>query len=534
MTQTSTDTDSQRRRRLWREPSGQRRLWSGSGAPAAGGVDGALPAGRISAETVHVLPILVPVIAAGAAAVVAAVWTFVASQPGGATLAGAATFLVAATIAEAVPVPLEGVAAGRTSLATVFIVGAAVEYGWAVATIVAGLSMAFVEAARRRQLSRVTYNASVYALAGIAAGAGAGALTGTSLAHLTIRTVLASFAFYLVDILLLAAVITRESGERPLALLGAFMYGTLVPFAVLTCLAVILVLLWDRSPVAAIALAGPLASIILYERWMHDALRRLREVDRLKDEFIAVVSHELRTPLASIYAAAATLQRPQLDTSTRDSLLRIVHEESARLARLVNQVLGASRLDSGRVEWTLTATDPVQVAQEVVDAARTHLADGLSIDLESAAAPPAVWADPEKLKQVLVNLVDNAVKYSPDGGAIEVRVERDDGGARFDVHDEGLGIPLEEQARIFEKFHRLDPNVTRGVGGTGLGLYICKQLVEGMGGRIWVDSELGRGSTFAFTLPLDDGASAEASERLASTEGSTTVPPSGGSTTAAH
>src|SRR5215471_18791364 len=167
---------------------------------------------------------------------------------------------------------------------------------------------------------------------------------------------------------------------------------------------------------------------------MHDALRRLREVDRLKDEFIAVVSHELRTPLASIYAAAATLQRPQLDTSTRDSLLRIVHEESARLARLVNQVLGASRLDSGRVEWALTATDPVQVAQEVVDAARTHLADGLSIDLESASAPPAVHADPEKLKQVLVNLVDNAVKYSPDGGSIEVRVERDDGEARFGIH----------------------------------------------------------------------------------------------------
>jgi signal transduction histidine kinase len=511
MTQTTTDTPTRRRRRLWREPIGQRRLWSGSDAPTAPEAERTLPgAARLSAEIVRVLPVLVPVLLGGAAAVIAAFWSFAATQPGVGTLAGAATFLVAATIAEALPVPLEGVAAGRTSLATVFIVGAAVMYGWAVATIVAALAMAFVEVARRRQLSRVTYNASVYALAGVAAGAGAGALTGSSLADLTIRTVLASSAFYLVDILLLAAVITRESGERLLALLGAFMYGTVVPFAVLTCLALILVLLWDRSPVAAVALAGPLASLILYERWMHDALRRLREVDRLKDEFIAVVSHELRTPLASIYAASATLQRRELDAPARDSLLRIVHEESARLARLVNQVLGASRLESGRVEWTPSATDPTQVAQEVVDAARTHLDAGLSIDLVSGSAPSTVYADPEKLKQVLVNLVDNAVKYSPDGGAIEVRVERDGDEARFEVRDEGLGIPQEEQARIFDKFHRLDPNVTRGVDGTGLGLYISRQLVEGMGGRIRVDSELGRGSTFAFTLPLDGSTPAEA------------------------
>jgi signal transduction histidine kinase len=113
----------------------------------------------------------------------------------------------------------------------------------------------------------------------------------------------------------------------------------------------------------------------------------------------------------------------------------------------------------------------------------------------------AVAADPDKLRQVLVNLIENAVKYS-DEGRIDVRVVPQDGHARFSVSDEGLGIPPEEHERIFEKFHRLDPDMTHGVGGTGLGLYICRELVERMDGRIWVDSEPGRGTTFTFELPL--------------------------------
>jgi signal transduction histidine kinase len=114
---------------------------------------------------------------------------------------------------------------------------------------------------------------------------------------------------------------------------------------------------------------------------------------------------------------------------------------------------------------------------------------------------PRVAADGEKVKQVLVNLIDNAVKYSTDRGAIEVSLRTEDDCVRFSVQDHGLGIPLVEQQRIFDKFHRLDPDMTRGVGGTGLGLYICKQLVDQMNGRIWVASREGEGSTFAFELP---------------------------------
>jgi signal transduction histidine kinase len=113
-----------------------------------------------------------------------------------------------------------------------------------------------------------------------------------------------------------------------------------------------------------------------------------------------------------------------------------------------------------------------------------------------------VAADPDKVRQVLTNLVDNGVKYSPDGGCVEVRIERTGGAVRFSVSDPGLGIPLSEQRRVFEKFYRLDPNMTQGVGGTGLGLYICRELVRRMEGRIWVESPgLGRGATFNVELP---------------------------------
>jgi signal transduction histidine kinase len=125
-------------------------------------------------------------------------------------------------------------------------------------------------------------------------------------------------------------------------------------------------------------------------------------------------------------------------------------------------------------------------------------------DLIAPAVVPPVAADADRLRQVLFNLVENAVKYSPDGGAIEIRIEPQEERVRFSVRDEGLGIPPSEQRQIFDKFHRLDPDLTRGVGGTGLGLYICRELVRRMGGRIWVASAAGRGSTFFVDLPLVD------------------------------
>jgi signal transduction histidine kinase len=449
--------------------------------------------------------VLAPVTVGGAAVVIAAAWSFAGSSPGLETLAGVTALLLAAVVAEAYPVPIEGVAAGRTSLATVFIVAAAAIYGWAAAAVVAALTMGLVEVGRRRPLSRVTYNTALYSLAAAAAGTAAGPLEGAGLVALALGTLVGSVAFYLVNIGLLAAVVARSQRESLLRLVIRYLYWTAVPFWIMASLTIILVVLWNRSPLIAVVLVGPLLTIALYERRMHGALNRLRELDRLKDEFIAVVSHELRTPLASVYGAAMTLERPELDDARRDEMLGIVYRESARLARLVDQVLWASRLGSAHDETRIEALDAEALTREVVDAARAHLPPGYSLLLSYEAPLPPVAGDGEKVKQVLFNLVENAVKYSPDGGRIEVRLEPANGSLRFAVTDEGLGIPAAEQRRVFEKFHRLDPNLRRGVGGTGLGLYICSELVKHMNGRIWVRSAEGEGSTFTFELPRADG-----------------------------
>jgi signal transduction histidine kinase len=245
-----------------------------------------------------------------------------------------------------------------------------------------------------------------------------------------------------------------------------------------------------------------LITIALYERWLHRALERLREFDRLKDEFIAVISHELRTPLTSVYGAALTLQKQEVRGETRTALLAIVSDEAARLARLLDQVLSASRLDAKTERFEIAPTDGVEVARAAVDAARTRLSDGLELDLVAESGLPRVAADPDKLRQILVNLTENAIKYSPEGGRIEMSLSSADSVVRFSVRDEGIGISADEQGHIFERFHRLDPNMTRGVGGTGLGLYISRELVEGMRGRMWVTSTEGEGSTFSFELPV--------------------------------
>lgn len=460
-----------------------------------------LPRVRLDESARHASPIWLPVALGASIGLGFAIWSLASGGYGWRELAGITALLVAASVAEAFPVPIEGVAVGATSLATIFLVASAVIYGWAAAAVAGLLAMALVEVARRRPFSRIAFNCGVYVIGGIAAGTAATTIGDGTLLHLVVGSIAAAVCFYLVDITLLAAVVSRSRHMRFPSSLRKYVYLTMTPFATMASLTVILVVLWDRSPYVAVVLAGPLLATALYQRWIHGALERLREFDRLKDEFIAIVSHELRTPLTSVYGAALTLRNHELDDTRRNQLLDIVSTESARLGRLLDDVLWVSRLDSGRAKPLITRVEPLELVSSVVNSTRTHLPPGLSLELRYDPASLPVAADPDRLRQVLVNLMENAVKYSGQG-RIEVRVEPQYGTTRFTVRDEGRGIPVDEAEQIFEKFFRLDPNMTEGVGGTGLGLYICRELIEGMRGQIWVNSELGKGSTFIFELPL--------------------------------
>jgi two-component system phosphate regulon sensor histidine kinase PhoR len=231
-------------------------------------------------------------------------------------------------------------------------------------------------------------------------------------------------------------------------------------------------------------------------------LTDVRRLEEIKADFIATASHELRTPLAAVYGAAQTLLRHDfaLDEVGRERFVSLIADESERLGRIVNEILLANQLDAGRLDLEFEPFDPAELVERVVEATRAYAPPSVTLQYDAPEGLPRVSADIDKARQVLVNLVENAIKYSPEGGHVEVGVEEHEGAIRFYVRDEGLGIAPEDQDRIFEKFYRADPQMVRGVGGTGLGLYICKELVGRMGGRIWVEPNDDKGSAFYFEL----------------------------------
>jgi signal transduction histidine kinase len=233
--------------------------------------------------------------------------------------------------------------------------------------------------------------------------------------------------------------------------------------------------------------------------------RELKLLDSLKDEFVASVSHELRTPLTSIYGFAETLLRQDVlfGEEERRTFLSYIASESERLTRIVDQLLNVARLDTGDLQVNLAPTDVRTVVSDIVHSAeQVTSANGHRFVLDLPEEPLDAEADGEKLRQILANLVDNAVKFSPAGGTVTVAARL--AGERVEVRvvDEGVGIPEEEQRRIFTRFYRGESvSRERGVGGTGLGLFIAQGLVSAMGGRMWVDSREGAGSSFGFELP---------------------------------
>jgi K+-sensing histidine kinase KdpD len=230
----------------------------------------------------------------------------------------------------------------------------------------------------------------------------------------------------------------------------------------------------------------------------------LKELDRMKTELLSTVSHELRTPLGSIKGYATTLltHGSKLRREEQREFLEIIDSEADRLRELIENLLDLSRLEAGVLRID---KDAVRVGGIARDASRkVDLASpNHRVVLDWPASDPLVAADSKRLYQVIQNLLTNAVKYSPDGGAITLSATTDRRDLVVSVADEGLGMPAIELDKIFDRFHRVGGEVSRRIGGTGLGLAICKGLVEAHGGRIWAESEgEGRGSTFKFALPL--------------------------------
>jgi signal transduction histidine kinase len=242
---------------------------------------------------------------------------------------------------------------------------------------------------------------------------------------------------------------------------------------------------------------------------------REREVDRLKSEFVSVVSHELRTPLTSILGYTELLLAREFAPVERREFIQTVHKEADHLANLVEDLLNVSRLDAGKIKLERWVMALPKLVRELVAQMNAELdVERHRLLLDVPESLPPIYADRDRVRQILSNLLSNAIKYSPEGGEVVLHasvLHRPPASAPqlppepallISVRDQGIGIPPHELSRIFERFYRVDNSNTRRIGGTGLGLAITRALVELHGGRIWVESTPGEGSTFYVTLPL--------------------------------
>jgi signal transduction histidine kinase len=262
------------------------------------------------------------------------------------------------------------------------------------------------------------------------------------------------------------------------------------------------------------AVAGQ-ASVSVENQRLHEQIKeanaRLQEYDRMKSEFVAIIAHDFRSPLMAIRGfAELVLEDIDLPLESRQEFMQTIMDQTDDLARLANDTLLISRMETGEIqfEWREVELGPLVLEAVPLGLSRHSLQTDVPADL------PAIVADADRIKQIVTNLLSNAVKYSPEGGAVTVRVRRrGDQHILIEVADQGLGIPADQVGRLFQKFERVRTDDHLRISGTGLGLYICKKIVEGHGGQIWVESEPGRGSTFSILLPVDARAATQSGKK---------------------
>jgi signal transduction histidine kinase/CHASE3 domain sensor protein len=228
-----------------------------------------------------------------------------------------------------------------------------------------------------------------------------------------------------------------------------------------------------------------------------------REIDEVKSALISTVSHELRTPLTLIHGFAELLVLRDMPVERQRSSAVEILDASRRLARLIDDLLSVSRMESGRLVLDPRPLDLAAVVERILSPFRA-MAARHTLRTKLPGNLPVIWGDPDKVEQILTNLVGNAIKYSPGGGEVLVTVDHDGDTVQVSVRDQGIGMSPRDMGQLFEKFYRVDREEVRRAGGTGLGLYITKRLVEMHGGRLWAESWPGVGSVFRFTLPTSD------------------------------
>lgn len=250
---------------------------------------------------------------------------------------------------------------------------------------------------------------------------------------------------------------------------------------------------------APVLTTGTSAAVLV----LHD-ISELRRLERVRQDFVANVSHEFRTPLTAIQGFAETLLGGALnDPEHRERFVQIIRDHAARLARLTEDLLKLSRIEAGKLDLEFRPVSVYRLVQSCVETVRFN-ADRkeLVLDVRMPEGLPDVQGDSNGLHEVLQNLLDNAVQYTPPGGRLEVSASREGDQVSVTVSDTGIGIPQAEQERIFERFYRVDAARSREAGGTGLGLSIARHIMEAHGGRLWVESEVGAGSRFHFSMPV--------------------------------